>query len=70
VSACAGWELVKGSVRPGGVVVLQVLGRDLAQVTLVEDEQPVEDLAAQGADHALADRICLWRLAARRNRAP
>jgi hypothetical protein len=52
-----GWELVKGAVRPGGVVVLQVLGQDLAQVALVEDEQPVEYLAAQGADHALADRI-------------
>src|ERR1039457_1941234 len=57
-----GWELVKGAVRPGGVVVLQVLGQDLAQVALVEDEQPAGDLAAQGAGHALADRIRLWRL--------
>src|ERR1019366_6041587 len=57
-----GWELVKGAVWPGGVVVLQVLGQDLAQVALVEDEQPAGDLAAQGADHALADRIRLWRL--------
>src|ERR1035441_10742850 len=31
-----GWELVKGAVWPGGVVVLQVLGQDLAQVALVE----------------------------------
>ena len=57
-----GWELVKGAVRPGGVAVLQVLGQDLAQVALVEDEQSDEYLAAQGADHALADRIRLWRL--------
>jgi hypothetical protein len=58
----SGCELVKGAVWPGGVVVLQVLGQDLAQVALVEDEQPVEGLAAQGADHPLADRIRLGRL--------
>ena len=43
----SGCELVKDAVRPGGVVVLQILGQDLAQVALVEDEQPVEDFAAQ-----------------------
>jgi hypothetical protein len=38
VPRLSGWELVKGAVWPGGVVVLQVLGQDLAQVALVEDE--------------------------------
>jgi hypothetical protein len=52
-----GCELAEGSVRPGGVVVLQVFGQYLAQVTLVEDQQSVEELAAQGADHPLADRV-------------
>ena len=58
----SGWELVKGAVWPGGVVVLQVPGQDLAQVALVEDEQPAGDFAAQGGDHRLADRIRLGRL--------
>jgi hypothetical protein len=31
----SGCELVKGAVWPGGVVVLQVLGQDLAQVVCV-----------------------------------
>jgi len=54
-----GWQLAEGPVRPGRVVVRQVLGQDLAQVVLAEDEQPVEDLAAQGSDHPLADRVRL-----------
>jgi hypothetical protein len=41
--------------------VLQVLGQDLAQVALVEDEQPAGDFAAQGTDHPLADRIASYR---------
>jgi hypothetical protein len=53
----SGWELVKGAVRPGGVVVDQVLGQDLAQVVLVDDKQPVEDFAAQGADRSFADGV-------------
>ena len=47
-------ELAKGSVRPSGVVVLQVLSQHLSQALLVEDQQLVEDLPAQGADHPLA----------------
>jgi hypothetical protein len=38
----SGRELSEGAVRPGGVVVLQVLGQYLAQVELAEDQQPVE----------------------------
>src|SRR2546429_5172560 len=35
------WELAKGAVGPGGVVVMQVLGQDLARVALIKDQQPV-----------------------------
>jgi hypothetical protein len=52
-------ELTQGPVRPGGVVVTQVLGQHLAQVVLIDDQQLVEDLAAQGADEPLADGIAL-----------
>jgi hypothetical protein len=38
----SGWELAEGAVGPGGVVVIQVLGQDLAQVALIKDQQPVE----------------------------
>src|SRR6266487_205305 len=35
--AClGGWELAEGAVGPGGVVVMQVLGQDLAQVALIK----------------------------------
>jgi hypothetical protein len=36
-----GRKLPKGAVRPGGFVVLQVLGHDLAQVVLIDDQQLV-----------------------------
>jgi hypothetical protein len=42
-------ELVEGTVRPGCVVMRQILGQDLAQVVLTDDKQPVEELPAQGA---------------------
>jgi hypothetical protein len=51
-------------VRPGCVVVLQVFGQYLVQVVLIDDQQPVKELAAQGADQSLADGVgsgCLWR---------
>jgi hypothetical protein len=41
----------------GGVVMLLVFGQDGAQVDLVQDQGPVENLTAQGADQALADRV-------------
>ena len=47
----------QGTVRPGGVVVaegirsvLKVFGQHLAQVMLIDDQQPVEELAAQSTD--------------------
>jgi len=44
-------------VRPGRVVVRLVSGQDGAQVCLTEDQRPVEEFAAQGADEAFADRV-------------
>ena len=41
-------ELAEGAVWPGGVVVLQVFGQYLAQMVLIDDQQLVEELAAQG----------------------
>ena len=42
-------ELAEGTVRPGGVVVQQVLGQHLSQVMLIDDQQPTEKLPAQGS---------------------
>jgi hypothetical protein len=49
-------------VRPGGVVVHLVLGQDGAQMPLAENQYPVEDLAAQGTNEALAGRVHARRL--------
>ena len=46
--------LVEALMGPGGVVMLLVLGQDGAQVDLVQDQGPVEELTAQGANKALA----------------
>lgn len=51
------WQLAQGAVRPGGVVVRQVLGQYLAQVALADDQQPVEDFAPQGPDDPFADGV-------------
>jgi len=50
-------ELAKGTVRPDGVVVPQVLGQHPAQLVFMDDQQPVKDPPAQGADHPFADRV-------------
>ena len=49
---------------PGGVVVMQVLGQDLAQAAVLKDQQPAGQLASQGPGHRLADGVgsgCLRR---------
>jgi hypothetical protein len=38
----------------------QVFGQHLAQMVLIDDQQPVQELAAQGADDSLADGVSLW----------
>src|ERR1700730_7203556 len=40
-----------------GVVMRLVVGQDGAQVCLAEDQGPVEELSAQGADEACAGRV-------------
>jgi hypothetical protein len=58
--ACLSWgELAEGAMRPDSVVVQQVLGQHPEQVLLVDDQQPVEELPAQGADEPFADRVPL-----------
>ncbi len=42
---------------PGSVVMLLVLGQDGAQVRLVQDQGPVEELMAQGADETFAEGV-------------
>jgi len=50
-------ELSEGTVRPGIVIVQQVLGQDPSQMVLAGDQHPVHKLPAQGADHPFADRV-------------
>ena len=56
-------ELAQGAVRPSVVVVQQVFGQHLSQVVLVDDQQLVEELPAQGADDPFADCVRSGRLA-------
>src|ERR1039457_5313991 len=55
-------ELAKATVRPGGVVMPQVLGQHLPQMMLIDDQQPVQELPAQGTYDPLADRVRSGRL--------
>ena len=41
------WQLAQGAVRAGCVVVEQVFGHYPAPVMLIDDQQPVKELAAQ-----------------------
>jgi hypothetical protein len=54
-------ELAHGTVGPDGVVMPQILGQHLTQVVLVDDQQPVEQLPAQGTDHPFADSVAPHR---------
>jgi hypothetical protein len=58
----SGWELAEGTVRPGGVVMPQVLGQHPAQMVLIDDQHPVQELPAQGTDNPFADRVRSGRL--------
>lgn len=54
----AGWrELLETPVRPCGVEVPQVRGKDAVQMPLVDDQQPIEQFAAETSDHSLANRV-------------
>src|SRR6266704_2277521 len=62
VAFVVGDALGDALVRPGRVVVHLVFGQDGPQMRLAEDKHAVEDLAAQGADEALAGRVHPRRL--------
>jgi hypothetical protein len=51
------WSLCPGLVRPMAVVVHSVLIKHVRKMGLVDHQQPVEQFAAQGAHHPLADRV-------------
>ena len=53
------WLELERAVRPVGVVVLDVDAQHALEVAAVEDQQPVEAVAADGADEALGDGVCL-----------
>ena len=44
-------------MRAVPVVVREVLGEDLFEMTAIEDEEPVEALSADAADDALGKRV-------------
>jgi hypothetical protein len=48
-------------VRPGRVVARLVFGQDRAQVCLAEDQDPVEEFAAQGTNEAFAPSVSASR---------
>ena len=51
------WPKVETAVGPSPVVVFDVLLQDAAAVAVVQDQQPVQRLAASGGDSALGDRV-------------
>jgi hypothetical protein len=53
----SGRELAEGAVRPACVVEQQVFGQHPAQMVLINDQQPVEQIPAQGTDDPFADRV-------------
>jgi hypothetical protein len=50
--------LVKGSVPPMAVVMIDVLHQDSFELTSVEDQRPVQTRSADGPDETLRKRVC------------
>ena len=46
-------------MRPMGVVVVDVDVQDALELPAAADQQPVETVAADGADPAFGERVCL-----------
>jgi hypothetical protein len=44
-----------------GVVVVDVNAQDALELPAAADQEPVEAVAADGADPAFGERVCLWR---------
>jgi hypothetical protein len=61
-----GWLLVVGLMWAMVVVVVLVFGEDAEGVVCVDDQDVIEDFAAQGADDSFAVSVCCrrwgWRL--------
>jgi hypothetical protein len=62
VTFVAGDALSDALVRPGRVVMRLVFDQDAAQMLLAEDKDAIQELAAQGAYQAFADRVHARRL--------
>jgi hypothetical protein len=43
-----------------GVVVIDVDAEDTLELRAAADQEPVEAVAADGADPAFGERVCLW----------
>jgi hypothetical protein len=52
--------LVERLMRPGLVVKADVLGDDMTEVSLAEDQDMVEELTTKRADEALGERVHVW----------
>ena len=55
-----GWAQSQRQVGPGAVVMIEELGQDLAEVALIDDQQPIQALAAGGLDEALQMSVGPW----------
>jgi hypothetical protein len=55
------WAETNCTVRPLGVVVVDVDADDAFEVATVEDQQPVETFRTDGSDEALGEAIRLQR---------
>jgi len=53
----AGRPQLQRSMRPLPVVVLRVLGKDVAQVSLAEDQHPIGDLCPHCQDEAFGEAV-------------
>jgi hypothetical protein len=58
---CVGSGLPQSAMRSVVVVVVLVFGQRRCGVALVDDEDVVEEFAADAADEALGDRVRPWR---------
>jgi hypothetical protein len=59
----AGWDALADVLMwPGRVVVRLIVSQHVSQMGLAEDQDPVQEFAAQGFDEPLAGRVHLWCL--------
>ena len=49
-------------MRSTAVVVPNIDAQDVLELAAAEDEDPVEAVGAHGADSALGEGVCVWRL--------